>query len=155
MGPAETAATSVTENAICEKRIGLAGFLERKKAWKIEKDWSTDATLRTVCVKKREKEIRKGGIDGAPGLERTQNLRSVVGFIARHGSVMWYCFRNKSGWQCVGFPGYRGVVAVSSYCFPAPTTRESSFIIISAVDDCRISRRKRGYFLSDFFFFDN
>jgi hypothetical protein len=50
MGLAETAATSVTENATWENRIGF-GFLERKKVLN-RKDWSTDATLRTVCVRR-------------------------------------------------------------------------------------------------------
>jgi hypothetical protein len=70
MGPAETrtaaAATSVTENATCEKqRIGGVFFLggerlvrskrKKEKVGMNGEDWctATDATLRTVCVVKK------------------------------------------------------------------------------------------------------
>ena len=63
MGLAETAATSVTENATCEKqRIGGGFFFgllgrkgRRKKVGMNGEDWctATDATLRTVCVVKK------------------------------------------------------------------------------------------------------
>ena len=67
-GLAETAATSVaeTENATCEKRIGLA-FLEKEESV----IGRNGVLLMRPCARYVKEEIRKGGkADGAAWLER-------------------------------------------------------------------------------------